>query len=276
MKNCKKGFTLIELLVVISIISLLSSIVLASLNSAREKGRIAASMQFSASMQHSLGAEAVGIYNFEDGSGLVAKDASGLNNNGTIVGVGTTWSTDTYASNNSKYSLAFAGTGNYINLARGLGIANTNFTITLWLKTTSANGQMYVIANSGAGNGYRFGLSSGTIAFLIGNAVTYTETACGGSRQVNDGKWHNIAGEFDRTGLAFKCYIDGTLIGKVALPSSYPDMLDGPPSIGSSMHCCNAYTGNLDDVRIYATNLSLASIQKIYDEGKATHFATNF
>jgi prepilin-type N-terminal cleavage/methylation domain-containing protein len=35
----KKGFTLIELLVVVAIISLLSSVVLASLNSARSKGR---------------------------------------------------------------------------------------------------------------------------------------------------------------------------------------------------------------------------------------------
>lgn len=37
MKNKKNGFTLIELLVVIAIISLLSSIILASLNSARGK-----------------------------------------------------------------------------------------------------------------------------------------------------------------------------------------------------------------------------------------------
>ena len=75
-----KGFTLIELLVVISIISLMSSVVIASLNSARDKGRIAAGQKFGASLHHAIGDELVGEWKFDQDT-LV--DTSGWGNDGT-------------------------------------------------------------------------------------------------------------------------------------------------------------------------------------------------
>ena len=84
MTNYKKGFTLIELLVVIAIIGILSSVVLASLNSARAKGADAAIKANLANMR----AEAEIYY---DGPGLNTYGASA----NACSGTGVMFSSDT-------------------------------------------------------------------------------------------------------------------------------------------------------------------------------------
>ena len=258
-----KAFTLIELLVVIAIVGLLTAIAIVSYSTTRDKAKIASGLSFEQSLHNSLGnALAVG-YDFDEGSGSVIIDSGG-SNNATIVG-SPTWSTDTFGSG-SKYSMNFTGT-DHIVPSGGLGLAATNFTIALWIKTTSANGQMYVVANAPGGTGYRFGLTSGRIAFLFGNAGGYVENICG-SQSTNDGKWHHIAGVFSISDKLFSCFVDGRADGTVTLAStSYSGGSDVAPWIGKGM-CCSDFVGRLDNVRIYAQNLSGVSINSLYNEEK--------
>ena len=126
----QKSFTLIELLVVIAIIGLLASIVIVNLAGTRGKASIARGLQFSQSVHHALGSEAVGIWSFDEGSGATAYDASGYGNNGTLYNFASPhgWTTDTPS--NTGYALSFDGVDDYVSLP---SMKPQYFTISLWV-----------------------------------------------------------------------------------------------------------------------------------------------
>lgn len=258
---------MVELLVVISIISLLASVVLAALNSARDKGRLAAAKQFSAIVDHAEGDQAVGLWDFSECSGATTYDRSGLGNNGSITGT-TAWSTDTPF--NIGCSLSFDGTSPVSAGTSDLGITN-QITISAWIKATSTSPYAGIVTKASptmgswkldmsGTTGVRFDVFSAATAY---NALPATLTL--------DGQWHNVVGTYD--GATMSIYIDGTLRGSTPYAGGVYSST-ATIQIGND-GCCGTriWTGLIDSVHIFAKNLSASEVGRLYASESVRRFA---
>lgn len=265
-----RGFTLIELLVVISIISLLASVVLASLNSARDKGRLAAGKQFEANVFHAEGDQAVGIWDMSDCSGTTASDRSGNNNNAALTG-SPSWSSDTPSG--SRCSLSLNGSTMYGKIA-SLGqqpTGNSAITVAAWVKSTSISGSDRVIACAGVDTGgpTAFGIAIDNVTGRYKAAFSSNNGRVDGVSSAAIGKWQYIVGVYDTT--SSKIFVDGALENSASYTAG--NLTAGQGSIGV---WCNYTTGNnwnglIDNVRIFSKALTASEIGKLYAEGLPTH-----
>lgn len=262
MKN--KSFTLIELLVVISIIGLISSIVLVNFKGTREKARIAKVLEFSQSVYHALGADAVGIWRFDEGLGSTAYDSSGYGNNGVINGA-------SYTTGILGSALSFDGTNDYVNAGTGasLNIRN-NVSLEAWIKVSTVSGVLRLVGKSGGGwatSPYWLTIQNNWTYFYVADGNTYVGAAALG--QVQADRWHHLVGTYD--GATAKLYIDGKLVnsgqGAITLQNAptNPFYIGGNPTFGGYA------TGYIDEVRVYNQALTAFEIQKHYTEGLEKH-----
>jgi len=264
-----KSFTLIELLVTIAIIGLISSITLVAIDlpGQRQRAKIAKTLEFSQSIQSALGAEARGIWEFDEGSDNTATERSGYRNNGTING-GASYTTDTpqrvvgQTQGQGKYALSFNGSTAFVDAGNGSSLQITLPPITMeaWIKPNTVTATAYprgIISKGTLGaNGYGIGQSGNKINLGYHGSGNFNSNAT-----IVAGTWYHIVGTID-TGNNAKIYINGQLdsTGSVGISTTGGNLLIGVSSV-------YWFNGLIDEVRIYGQALTLGQIQKHYAEG---------
>lgn len=273
----KKGFTLIELLVVISIISLLSSVVLSSLNAARDKARLGAARSFAAQTYRVAGDYAVGQWEFDETGGTVASDRSGNGNNGALVN-GPTWSTDTPW--DIGRSLQLDGSNDYVQVPHSPALAPTSaISFGTWFKANNTTASQKIISKTNGG-GYQLSLNensvcpASTYCALVHVAGTYYSASVPISA-VSPGKWHHGFASYD--GDTLKLFLDGKLVatnsnpsGSLTYASNNTLCLGNEPGAAT---CSDGeyFGGYIDDARVYAKALAASEVGELYASARGRY-----
>lgn len=193
--------------------------------------------------------------------GTTIYDCSGYGNNGIKNNI-------IISSDSARYisSYVFNGSSSYINAGTGAKITDT-ISVNIWIKYTTWGNPI----SCTEGGGWNFENNGGYVSFPLYVASVGYKVAKSTKTPANlaDGKWHMLTGTFDRTNV--KVYIDGVLEGTTATGSTNGvgyhasnSIMIGAEAAGGATPAGTYLTGNISDVRIYATALSADDVKELY------------
>lgn len=266
-KKVDHGFTLIELLVVVAIIGILASVVLASLNSARDKSRLAAGKRQSINIMNSIGDAMVLHLNFDECSSCgTAADTSGLNYNGTLmngaVRTSSTYSGTGYAVSfngaSAQYILGTVGSGSSLDIAGDV-------TMSAWIyPLASTAGGSGSIIRVGTVADERYGLyydyTNSTISLTWYNGSTFP-SAMATSNRVPLGRWSYVV--ISKSGSNINFFVNGASAGTGTFTTA--PVVAAEYNVGAAASGASApFTGRIDEVRVYSRDLTLSEVRDIF------------
>ena len=219
---------------------------------------------------HDIFTGGVALYNLD----YDASDASG-NYDGTpsnvTFGVG----------GQINYGARFNGSSSYIDTGVGGSVLGTLFSVSVWFKTSTTSTYQTILDNGGNTSDHEgFALVVGSDNILKarfgdghGNALYDVST----SITVADGIWHHCVLTYNNESI--KIYVDngtpatGT---NTATPSSSPTFTQADYNLRIGAYVLNglAFNGDIDQVRIFSSELTSTQVSTLYAEEACVYTAT--
>jgi glucose/arabinose dehydrogenase len=204
-------------------------------------------------------------------TGTAAADSSGSNRPGTYVN-GVVLNQAGALVGDTNRAVTLDGTNDRIGRNPAAGISGTAITTDLWLKTTTTKAAGIVsYATSGSADEFHLRTPSNLRVYVKGTASPATGV------KLNDGQWHHLAVSWTSTGGAVRVYKDGALAYSGTLRAGTTLTAGGALVLGQDQDSVNggfetaqAYPGQLDEVALYRTALSLARVQAHRSAGLGT------
>src|ERR1022692_4350517 len=207
-----------------------------------------------------LTAGLIGYWNFDEGSGGIARDTSGSGYNGVVNGA--SWTTGKINS-----ALSFNGTTSDV-VTPNIALGNT-FSVSAWVNPAVSVESSYArIAETEYAPGFYLGTNaSGASYKWIVNGGAGTTGSCGAGYGCAEGGavssgWHLVTATFD--GTTARLYVDNALVGS--------DTFSAPPNTNLPLYIGRYYAaslsgwnGAIDEVRLYSRALTSAEVSAIYN-----------
>jgi hypothetical protein len=220
-------------------------------------------------MAANVSAGLIAHWEFDEGSGTIARDSSGKGHDGTLQG-DPQWVTGMIGSG----ALSFDSTDGLVEVGDDASLSLTDaLTITAWVSVHDLNTYYFILCKQPSGTAgdnypgnYEFRTEANSGALQFGHQETegeqYSFYTSDSSIAVE--QWHHVAVTVTKGDLV-EFYIDGVAAGSSEQSTNFGVLNDEPVRIGGRKDGYSFFNGLLDDIRLYDRTLSATQIQKLFE-----------
>jgi hypothetical protein len=200
----------------------------------------------------------VGWWKFDETGGGTAKDSSGNNHDGILIGDAK------WAKGKIGGAIELDGNGDFVKIADKAAFdIGGQVTVACWVNIRSVPHDYTAIVTKGD-NSWRLS-TAGRQRKFHASVSDWNRLVVDGSRMVNPNEWHHVAAVYD--GKEVRIYVDGKLDAsrpwKDGIAKNNFDVLIGE----NAQQMGRSFDGLIDEVRIYNYALGENDIMALYDEG---------